>query len=557
MKLSKKTLLVTLMLAVVICLAACNFTLQPVTVTLDNGDGTTSAIYTLPGKAIDLPQPDERDLYEFIGWKYQDEYVTSVKVYEDVTVTAEWKKLDRLAQELRAALKTFLQSEEFESQIASAVTTQARVPMLYLRYVKGNFYSDKLAIQFKHYLNMVDGLINAEGKIDDSLWPSSAAQKQGWYGIFDYFYSFSLIYNQYQQWCYESGNVDDSYALYIDLIKEYLHNLDAYFGNNSVKYEFNGKEVSQANLYYTGYNAINNMSSKNYRLSYDQFVELLGLVSQATGNTNGHKAFLNAYKKIDFDAIDALPNSYSEYNKIKGEILALWKGCMPVMQIAFGYTTYSVMVLSCYNLGFDLDETCPISREYMLSYYDKDEDGNFKKNGGTPNWVGFSGRPLAGSIFRNDPRYDVKFEKTMQGYFPFTNGWNQPLDEMINMDRLCNFYNHTLGTSANVAPYYGLLYGFMNGIDMEHYQKEVYHSEVCPGADVCKYHIDEEVGQIYNIVSLWKETLKRDEEGNIKIRYMYEAQVAIAYIALTEEGIEAPSPLGVYNPDEAVIDLGL
>ena len=189
----------------------------------------------------------------------------------------------------------------------------------------------------------------------------------------------------------------------------------------------------------------------------------------------------------------------------------------------------------------------------MLSYYEKDEDGNFKKNGGTPNWVGFSGRPLSAATLRDTKEYDVKFEKTMQGYFPYTDGWGQPLDEMINMDRLCNWYNHDLGTSANVAPQYGLLYGFMNGIDMEHYVKEVYHSQVCKGEE-CKYHIEEQDGQVYNIVTLWRDSLKKDENGKYVISTTTDMAVAIAYIAQIE-GIEAPAPVGAYSKDFAVINL--
>ncbi len=190
----------------------------------------------------------------------------------------------------------------------------------------------------------------------------------------------------------------------------------------------------------------------------------------------------------------------------------------------------------------------------MLSYYEKDENGNFKKNGGTPNWVGFSGRPLAGAALRNEPEYSVVYEKTMQGYFPFTDGWNQPLDEMINMDRLCNYYNHDLQTGSNVAPFYGLLYGYMNGIDMEHYKKEVYHSAVCtdPTGENCKYHINEQDGQIYNIVSMWTENLKTDDDGNIVLSSVSDMAVAIAYLA-KYNGIATPSPIGVYNAKNAVI----
>lgn len=233
--------------------------------------------------------------------------------------------------------------------------------------------------------------------------------------------------------------------------------------------------------------------------------------------------------------------------------MPLWKACLPVTQCAFGYSLPSVLALTAYNLGFDLQEAVPNSKTSLLAYYEKDENGNFKRNGGTPNWVGFTGRALASTTLRNDAEYDVKFEKTMQGYFPFTDGWSQPLDEMVNMDRLCNWYNHDLKTGANVDARYGILYGYMNGIDMEHYTKEVYHSAVCKG-DECKYHIDEADGQVYNIISMWKDNLTKDANGKVKITGTMDMAVAIVYLAKIN-GVEAPSPVGVYSSADSVIVL--
>lgn len=91
--------------------------------------------------------------------------------------------------------------------------------------------------------------------------------------------------------------------------------------------------------------------------------------------------------------------------------MPLWKGCLPVTQCAFGYSLPSVLALTAYNLGFDLQEAVPNSKTSLLAYYEKDENGNFKRNGGTPNWVGFTGRALASTTLRNEAEYDVKFEK--------------------------------------------------------------------------------------------------------------------------------------------------
>ncbi len=546
----------TLLVAVLLfTLAACtDKTKTTYTLTLDN-NGETNTIQVVEGESCTLPIPKERDGYVFVGWYDGDTLLDNTFTpTKDMSIVGKWERHDALANELKESLKAYLQTDTFSKSVKDARTTQARVPLLYLRYVKGDFYTNEVVLQFKKYLNMIDGVIE-DGKIKDSLFATSSASTQGWYGMLDFLYSWSAIANQYQQWCTETGTTDTSYWLYFVAIKSYISNIDTYLSNSNVKYTFKGEETTQSNLYYKGYNAINNISNAKYRLSYDDFVELLSLVAQATGNTDGHAAFLAEYKKIDFATIDAASDKNTQYGKIKPTIMALWKSCLPVTQVAFGYSAINVSVITAYNLGFDLETTVPYCSNYMLSYYEKDDEGNFKKNGGTPNWVGFSGRPLAGSIFRGNARYDVKFEKTMQGYFPFTDGWNQPLDEMINMDRLCNYYNHTLTTNANVDPRYGLLYGFMNGIDMEHYVKEVYHSQVCTGED-CKYHIDEQDGQVYNIVTMWRETLKKDENGKYVISNNVDMAVAIAYIAHVY-GVEAPTPLGLYTAAQACIDLGL
>lgn len=546
----------TLLVAVLLfTLAACtDKTKTTYTLTLDN-NGETNTIQVVEGESCTLPIPKERDGYVFVGWYDGDTLLDNTFTpTKDMSIVGKWERHDALANELKESLKAYLQTDTFSKSVKDARTTQARVPLLYLRYVKGDFYTNEVVLQFKKYLNMIDGVIE-DGKIKDSLFATSSASTQGWYGMLDFLYSWSAIANQYQQWCTETGTTDTSYWLYFVAVKEYLNTLDTYLAASQTEYTFKGKTVTQANLYYKGYNALNNIANAGSRLSYDDFVELLALVAKATGNTDGHATFLAEYKKIDFTTIDAASDKNTQYGKIKPTIMALWKSCLPVTQVAFGYSAINVSVITAYNLGFDLETTVPYCSNYMLSYYEKDDEGNFKKNGGTPNWVGFSGRPLAGSIFRGNARYDVKFEKTMQGYFPFTDGWNQPLDEMINMDRLCNYYNHTLTTNANVDPRYGLLYGFMNGIDMEHYVKEVYHSQVCTGED-CKYHIDEQDGQVYNIVTMWRETLKKDENGKYVISNNVDMAVAIAYIAHVY-GVEAPTPLGLYNAAQACIDLGL
>lgn len=550
-----KKLSLLLIVAILIVSCACSLWAcdgKEFTITIDDNGVTTTATVK-DGESYTLPTVSGRDGYTFIGWYVGDELVeNTVTPTSDITIVAKWEKVDQLALELSSALSKYLQTEDFQKSISDAKTTQARIPLLYLRYVQGDFYSDEVVLQCKKYLNMIGGIIE-DGQIKDNLFPSSEAGATGWYGVLDYLYSWSAIYNQYQQWCTESGNTDTSYTLYFNAIKTYLSNLDTYQSNSQKEYTFNGASVTQSNLYYKGYNAINNISNANYRLSYNQYVELLALVKEATGNEDGHAQFLAEYAKIDFESLDAQENSYTLYNTVKTTIMPLWKACMPTTSVAFGYSSINVTVLTAHNLGFDIDTLVPYCTNYMLAYYKKNDDGQYIKNGGTPNWVGFSGRPLAGAILKDHEQYELAYEKTMQGYFPFTDGWNQPLDEMINMDRLCNYYNHDLNAAASVDARYGLLYGYMNGIDMEHYVKEVYHSEVCTG-DECKYHIEETDGQVYNIVTLWRETLKKDDDGNYVIDNVVDMAVAIAYIAHSK-GIKAPSPMGVYNPTEAIISL--
>lgn len=563
----KKMARLSSILLAVIIIATCAFSLiacsdgtpvAPVeptvfTVTMDR-DGTLSTSQVEEGSSFALPTDTQKNDYNFVGWYLNGELIKTPTITptSDITIVAKWEKIDYLKIELANALKAYLATDKFQETIKSSKTTQSRIPLLYLRYVQGNFYSDEVVMQCKKYLNMMDGIIE-NGEIKDNLFPTSNAGATGWYGVLDYLYSWSAIYNQYQQWCNESGNTDTSYSLYFGAISSYLKRIDTYLSNSQKTYTFNGESVTQSNLYYKGYNAINNISNKKSRLSYDQYVELLNLVKEATGNDNGHAQFLAAYQKIDFDTLDAQSNAYTAYSSVKTTIMPLWKACMPTTTVAWGYGSINVAMLTAHNLGLDIDEVVPYCTQYMLDYYKKNDNGEYIKEGGTPNWVGFSGRPLAGSVLKDRDEYDVAYEKTMQGYFPFTDGWSQPLDEMINMDRLCNFYNHDLNATASVDARYGLLYGYMNGIDMEHYVKEVYHSEVCKGEE-CEHHIDEQDGTVYNIVSMWRNTLKTDDNGNYVIDNVTDMAVAICYIAHAN-GIAAPSPLGAYNSADAIIVL--
>ncbi len=208
--------------------------------------------------------------------------------------------------------------------------------------------------------------------------------------------------------------------------------------------------------------------------------------------------------------------------------------------VAWGYTATDILPLTAANLG--IKNAVPYCDGVMLSHYEKNAQGSFEKEGGTPNWVGFTGRPLAGSLYRNNEKYDVEYEKTMQGYFPFTDGYDQPLDEMINLDRLCNYYNHTIATGESVAPQYALMTAMMHGIDMENYKKTKSLAE-----------FGETGEEVFNVISMWRSTLKKDGDKFV-IDNLADMAVAIAYIAQCY-GVDAPTPLGEYSPSLAVIEL--
>lgn len=347
-----------------------------------------------------------------------------------------------LAKELEESLREYFRSTDF-TQALSAGTAQERLPLLYLKYVKGAVYSKENAEDFEKYLSFAEEL-KLDGEISDGKFENSSARKQGWYSITDYLYSYSLIYNQYLKYLDETGGKENPYAADLPAVERYIRQAD-----DTLK---NGGEL--------GY-------------------------------------------------------------------------------VAWGYSAVDMLPLTAANLG--IKDATPYCDGVMLSYYEK-ENGEFKRQGATPNWVGFTGRPLAGSLYKNNEKYDVAFEKTMQGYFPFTDGFDQPLEEMINLDRLCDYYNHTLPAGESVAPQYALMTAMMHGIDMENYKKQVYPPK------------SGETGEeTFNVITMWRSSLNRDG-GKYVIDNVADMAVAIAYIAQCY-GVNAPTPLREYSPSLAVIEL--
>lgn len=212
---------------------------------------------------------------------------------------------------------------------------------------------------------------------------------------------------------------------------------------------------------------------------------------------------------------------------------------------AYGYDKASSIVLTLANLAYD-PTNAPVSYNSLLSYYDTDEDGNFTKYVGNPNWIGFTGRPLAsGSLLRGEEKYSLVYEKTMQGIYPYDDTkadayYNYDIDDMINLDRLFDDYGKEIVSQYGSIgdSRYGILYGYLNGIDMSKYTKSV------------------DDGKTYNVLQKWVDTLKKDSDGNYVLADGVDMAVAICYVYATEKGLDVPpTPIGSYSSATSVISL--
>ena len=607
-------LTLTIVLTTLLGFAGCKNDSTPdpeycVVTVIDCGEETTQTVEK--GTTITL-EDKQRNGYEFLGYyNGEDKVDSSLKVTQDITLTTRYQ-YGTLAENLVYALKVYLNSQVFENTVASARTAAAWLPLSYLRYVEGDFYTHANAAVFKKYINMIGELV-VDGEIKEIKWPTSEACQQGWYGIVDYLYTYSIAMNGYKQYLSGHGLTDNSADVYLNAVSKYLEKVDKWLSTSNVMYDILGDEVSQSNLYYQGYNSWNsftyssyyNSSTGQYKMGQERTRCLLERVAQATGTDEGHEEFLKEYAKLEEKhlaiqaeaerikpEVDRLTAKYNElnarYNELSKQIreledgeekdrliakrsevsqersdvikqstavqstktqlendfkefgkqagfMAKFKGFLPVTQVAFGMSATAYIAIIKANLS--LDSKIPFIDSGFIARYEKDEDGNFVKEGGTPNWVGPTGAPVAASLYRDRDEYDVNFEKCKQGYFPFSDGWSQPLDEMINLDRLGKYYNHTLTTGANVTPQWGLLTGYMHGIDMENY--------------VVAEPVENEP-TTYNIISLWRDNLKVDSDGNYVIKGNLDMAVAIAYLAYIN-GVEAPTPLGAYDSADKVI----
>lgn len=212
---------------------------------------------------------------------------------------------------------------------------------------------------------------------------------------------------------------------------------------------------------------------------------------------------------------------------------------------AYGYDKASSIVLTLANLTY-APPTAPKSYNALLSYYDTDADGNFTKYVGNPNWIGFTGRPLAsGSLMRGEEKYSLVYEKTMQGIYPYDDtkadaSSNYNIDDMINLDRLYDDYGKEIVSQYGSIgdSRYGILYGYLNGIDMTKYTKSV------------------DDGKTYNVLQKWVDSLKKDSDGNYVLADGVDMAVAICYVYATKMGLTTPpSPIGSYSSAVSVLSL--
>lgn len=368
---------------------------------------------------------------------------------------------DALVKSLKTSLKNYLASEEFTTA-KSAASTQDRVPLMYSRYIIGNFYTDSDAELLKTNLQKIDSVIDKNGNLSDELYDKEGCplytkssyewngvtyeSKIGWQSIVDYAYSWSLMYNQYKQYLSQANKTDESFDDYVVTIVNYLVSVDysdTYYGT------------------------------------------------------------------------------------------------------AYGYDKASSIVLTLANLTY-APQTAPKSYNALLSYYDKDKDGNFTKYVGNPNWIGFTGRPLAsGSLMRDEEKYSLVYEKTMQGIYPYDDtkadaSSNYNIDDMINLDRLYDDYGKEIVSQYGSIgdSRYGILYGYLNGIDMTKYTKSV------------------DDGKTYNVLQKWVDSLKKDSDGNYVLADGVDMALAICYVYATKMGLDTPpTPIGSYSSAVSVLSL--
>lgn len=444
-----------------------------------------------------------------------------------------------LVEQLKAGLDAYLSSSSFQSSIKTANTTQARVPLMYVKYLNKNYYTDDMVqTGFRDLvLNRMETITDFDSASDtytlnDDKWLESSVKTQGWYGYIDYLYTWSLTYNQYNDYLLKTGKTlaDNEYAKYLPAVQAYLERWAVLLCKESISTKISS--LVQVFSYWK------NIGTEGYPANVDEAIAkaktLIGEIKAVySTDTTANEAMdwleQNLYRLRFTDT----QNMVSLFQKKAQTISSNIRTRAP-----FGYSYANVMLSTYANLDL-LKQNQPTSEQLPgvqaivawmeQQYYELKADGTQKPSTGC-NWVGFSGAPLGRSLLRGiSDKYSLDYEKSQQAYFPFQDAGmtQQGLSAMVNLDRLYDYFNHKLQTGSNVDANYGLLTMMMHGIDPEHYTKAVE---------------TEDFDNEYNMMALWINA-RKDANGDVQIKGNVNAAVAIAYLAKLN-GIEAPSPLG-------------
>ncbi|MDE6274179.1 MAG: hypothetical protein K2L87_03925 [Clostridiales bacterium] len=477
--------------------------------------------------------------------------------YEDSAAGENAKYIDGL----EGAVMKYISSASFKGNLVSS-TTSARVPLMYLKYVSGSLFSAAQMEQITGYLDMIHTLQDDNGYIQDVLWDESAAQTQGWNSIIDYCFSWSEMYSQYLQYAH-ANDLTDKYASDKTSVLHYVKSLNYWWQNPIPEKHFRLMGTDQPNVTIQGWvtKTINFTNGPIRRLARGLAGEGgSGGVSTWLPNLRDGILSLDEFfpEKHDLgmawcDRVEREASNWDEeangpiaqkvnwnwtYNPIVDDWYnAFYEIYCPTVSGAFCFGGYDLALLTAYNLGADIDEYASYPKAHALSWYEKDEDGNYKNDSSTPNWIGFTGRPLVATVLHGEEGFDVDYEKSVQYYFPDHDTGMSAVkpEERVTLDRLAtdeSLMNIEMTGGSSASPQCMLLTAMAMGIDLEHYVSTT--------------------GVEANLIEFWLKSLIKDGDGNYTVSTIDDAAMMIAYICQLK-GIDAPSPMGLWNETLGVI----
>lgn len=465
------------------------------------------------------------------------------------------KSIDRqqFSESLKGGLVKYLQSSSFQT----AFTTMAnanRILFSYLKYLDSSYLGMEIddgeggttTVLQKGVkdlvLDKIKDLITTDEDgtkhISEANWYDSAAKSSNWYGIVDFLVTWSYSYQQYNDYLLKTEGMslsDNEYTQYLTAINEYLEDFITLYSINGLYTKSMAVSTAVSNLSKVG--------QSGQPATISEAVENISKLIDEIPEGYDDPVHLEAKQWLK-DNLYRLRASGSSnmYSLFSAKAKTLYSSIRTT--VSFGYNIYCYFLLVYTNLGFDIANSTAMQaviKSVENSYYALNADGTLKESTGC-NWVGFSGAPISRALIKDySDKYFVEYEKTQQAYYPFVDQGmtQQGLAAMVNMDRLYDWYNHTLTSAANVAPGYAVLTMYMHGIDPEHYTKGVETS-----------NLDNE----YNIIALWAENLGYDADGDVKISAALNMAIAICYLA-HNQGVEAPAPYGVVTQDQFVVTL--